>query len=489
MIFEVILVIVIYFTVMVIIGWLSARKVGSVEDYYVGGRAIGPWLTALSFGTVYFSAVIFTVAGSWQWHYGLSMAFRDSWGTALLGTALSFIILGPRLRYQSVKARALTVPDYFEYRYGSVWVRLAITIIIFYTMFLYAVSLLVGMAKQTEAIIGLPYLLSLMICALIVLFYTVIGGYIGAVWTQAVQAIIMVIVTLYIGFLSLKLVGGLDVMINKLYELDPSLTGYPWSKPWICLIVLFVIGFLPWGNAASITRFYGIKHESAFRWAILIAVLFAIAITLPINIAATATRILYPELGVMGKTDIAISKLIIGNSPPALAGLFLAGIYAASMSTATVMISISSQAIVKDITIEFILRNRIGVNVLKWTKIATLITGLLTVVAAINPPKLLADLWGTTASVVSSSLVGPLVLSLYWSRTTSKGVIAGSLSSWLSTIMYCYIKGFKWPYTFEAWVPSIILSFSVTIIVSLLTKPPSPDKLLELGFRNVKKSI
>ncbi|MEM4758773.1 MAG: hypothetical protein QXX10_03755, partial [Desulfurococcaceae archaeon] len=126
---------------------------------------------------------------------------------------------------------------------------------------------------------------------------------------------------------------------------------------------------------------------------------------------------------------------------------------------------------------------------LKWTKIATLITGLLTVVAAINPPKLLADLWGTAASVVSSSLVGPLVLSLYWSRTTSKGVIAGSLSSWLSTIMYCYIKGFKWPYTFEAWVPSIILSFSVTIIVSLLTKPPSPDKLLELGFRNVKKSI
>jgi len=120
LIFEVILVIVIYFTVMVIIGWLSARKVGSVEDYYVGGRAIGPWLTALSFGTVYFSAVIFTVAGSWQWHYGLSMAFRDSWGTALLGTALSFIILGPRLRYQSVKARALTVPDYFEYRYGSV---------------------------------------------------------------------------------------------------------------------------------------------------------------------------------------------------------------------------------------------------------------------------------------------------------------------------------------------------------------------------------
>lgn len=483
MIFGIISVIIVYFVVIVIIGWLSARRVKSVEDYYIGGRAIGPWLIALSFGTVYFSAVIFTVAGSWQWYYGLSMAFRDSWGTALLGTTLCFLLLGPRLRYQSVRARALTIPDYFEFRYGSVWVRLAVTIIIFYTMFLYAASLLVGMAKQTEAIIGLPYLLSLLVCALIILFYTVIGGYVGAVWTQAIQAIIMVAVTLYIGFLSLKLIGGLEVMISKLYEIDPSLTGYPWSQPWITLIVLFVIGFLPWGNAAAITRFYGIKHESAFRWAILIAVLFALAITLPINIAATATRILYPELGAIGRTDVAISKLVIVNSPPALAGLFLAGIYAASMSTVTVMISIVSQAIVKDLAIGFILRSKTGVNVLKWTKIATLTTGLLTVVAAANPPKLLADLWGTTASVVSSSLVGPLVLSLYWSRTTSKGVIAGSLLSWLSTIIYCYIKGFKWPYTFEAWVPSIILSFSVTIIVSLLTKPPVRDRLLKLGFK------
>lgn len=479
---EIISIIVAYFVVMIVIGWLSSKRVRSIEDYYVGGRAIGPWLTALSFGTVYFSAIVFTVAGSWQWHYGLSMAFRDSWGTALLGTALCFLALGPRLRHQSMKAKALTIPDYFEYRYGSVWVRLAVAFIVLYTMFLYAASLLVGMAKQTEAIIGLPYLISLLICALIILFYTVIGGYIGAVWTQAIQAVIMVTVTLYIGFLGLRLIGGLGVLIDKLYEIDPSLTGYPWSQPWICLIVLFVIGFLPWGNAASITRFYGIKHESAFRWAVLIAVLFVLAITFPIDIAATTTRILYPDLGSAGRTDVAIPKLVVENSPPALAGLFLAGIYAASMSSVTVMLSITAQAIVKDLAMGLILRNKPNANLFKWTKIATIITGLLAIVAAINPPKLLADLWGTTASVVSSSLVGPIVLSLYWSRTTSKGVIAGSLSSWFSTIIYCYIKGFKWPHNFEAWFPSIILSFTVTIIVSLLTRPPARDRLLELGF-------
>lgn len=477
---EVLLAIITYFIVMVVIGWLSARRIRSIEDYYIGGRVVGPWLTALSFGTVYFSAVIFTVAGTWQWHYGLPMAFRDSWGTALLGTTLCFLILGPRLRYQSVRARALTIPDYFEYRYGCKWVKLAVTIVIFYSMFLYSVSLLVGMAKQTEVIMGLPYILSLLICAIVVLFYTVLGGYIGAVWTQAVQAIIMVTVTLYIGLLGLSLVGGLDNLVNKLYEINPSLTGYPWDQPWIYLVTLFVIGFLPWGNAAAITRFYGIKHESAFRWAMLIAVLFAFAITFPINIAATATRILYPELK---DTDKAISILISKHSPPLLSGLFLAGIYAASMSTVTVMVFIAAQAIVKDVANSFIWRNASSVDVLKWTKIATLITGVLAVVSAINPPKLLVDLWGTAASVVSSCLVGPLVLSLYWSRATSSGVIAGSLSSWLSVITYCILKGFKWPYIFEAWYLSIILSFTVTIAISLLTKPPDRERLLKLGFK------
>lgn len=477
---EIVLVVLIYFIIMLIVGWISAKRIKSIEDYYIGGRAVGPWLTALSFGTVYFSAVIFTVAGSWQWNYGLAMGFRDSWGTALLGTAICFLVLGPRLRFQSMKAGALTIPDYFEYRYGSKWVKLTVVFIVFYSMFLYATSLLVGMAKQTEVIMGLPYVLSLVISALVVLFYTVLGGYIGAVWTQAIQAIIMVTVTLYIGFLGLTLVGGLDNLLSKLYDINPSLTGYPWENFWICLVVLFVIGFLPWGNAAAITRFYGIKHESAFRWAMLIAVLFAFAITFPINIAATTTRILYPDLK---DTDKAIPILVIEHSPPVLAGLFLSGIYAASMSTVTVMISIAAQAVVKDVFASFIKQNISSKDIMKWTRIVTLIIGLLTVITATNPPRLLADLWGTAASVVSSCLVGPLILSLYWRRTTSKGVIIGSTVSWLSIIIYCSMKGFRWPYIFEAWYPSIILSITLTIVISLLTKPPERERLVKLGFK------
>jgi Na+/proline symporter len=198
-------IVVAYFGVLVALGFIAMSRARSVEELYVGGMRVGGLLTALSFFTTYFSSVIFVGATAIGWKYGLLVLWKDVF-VVWIGTFLAFVLLGPRLKAVAVRLRALSVVEVFEKRFGSRAPAVVAGITMLLGLTVYAISILIGTARAFEVIAGVPYLYALLAVAIITVVYTALGGYLGQVWTQAVQALFMLSMAIAICITSLLLV-------------------------------------------------------------------------------------------------------------------------------------------------------------------------------------------------------------------------------------------------------------------------------------------
>lgn len=449
-------------------------RIKTVEDLYVGGMRIGGIVTALSFFTTYFSSVIFIGATALGWKYGLPILWKDVF-VVVFGTLAAFIVLGPRLMILSRRLSFKSVVEFIEKRYSSRLAGLTAATVMLTGLFIYCLSIMVGMARAIEVVMKVDYVIALIIATVATLIYTAFGGYLGQVWTQAVQAVFMLFMAVAICAVSLVHTNGLPGLYQALRSIDPSLSGWPY-RDFLPLFLLYVsLGLLGWGNPALVMRFISIKDRISFRSATVVAVATTVILTLSLNLASAASRVILPDVP---KPDYAFTYLVQKLFPQGFDALFLVSVLSASMSTLAAIMG----------TMTHLLRDIVGSKArfsrrseFLFYRVATVAIAFVATALSLQPPQMVIVLFGITTAVLSGVLVGPLVYGLFWRRVTAPAVTIAMVASFISAIAVSAYGNFGFPWTYYAFAPTIALSLMVPPMVSLFTKPP-PREVIDRTF-------
>ena len=258
---------VIFFAVMIYVGYYSRKKATDVNGFVLGGRAVGPWLTAFAFGTSYFSAVIFVgYAGQFGWNFGMAATWAGL-GNAFIGSLLAWNVLGRRTRVMTQHVDAKTMPDFFGKRFGSTPLKVAASIIVFIFLIPYTASLYNGLSSLFGMAFDIPYWAVIVIMAVLTGIYVIVGGYMATAINDFIQGIIMLfgIVAVIAAVISSN--GGLVNAAKGLSEItgdagwNGAYSSFFGPDPLALLFVVLLTSLGTWGLPQMVGKFYSIKSE------------------------------------------------------------------------------------------------------------------------------------------------------------------------------------------------------------------------------------
>ncbi|MEX1306938.1 MAG: sodium/solute symporter [Eubacteriales bacterium] len=476
----------IYALVLVAISLYTMKKTKTLDDYFLGGRKMGAWISAFAYGTSYFSAVIFIgYAGKLGWSFGLSVVWIGI-GNAIIGSLLAWLVLGRRTRKLTHKLDVSTMPEFFESRYGSKAMKILAAILIFIFLVPYSASVYQGLSYLFEEVFGIPFIYCVIGMAVLTAGYLVAGGYMATALSDFIQGIIMLAGVGLVIFFVIKNpnVGGLAAGFEKLSAIDPKLTaavGPPGWWPLLSLVILTSLG--SWALPQMVHKFYAIKDEKAIIRGTVISTAFALIIAggayfigvfgrlflvdgVPVDPTTGAANfdMIMPQ---MLDTALAHSSVLIG--------IIVVLVLSASMSTLSSLVLVSSSAISIDL---------IGAVNPKVTKEKTQVTMrwlclvfvVLSVVLALGKFTTIITLMSLSWGTISGAFLGPFLFGLYMKRTTKIGAWAGLIVG-LGTalVLNLFFPAITSP---MAGTFAMAASLVFTPLVSFMTKP-MPEEMVK----------
>lgn len=422
------------------VGIYAMRRTKTANDFFLGGRNVGPWMSAFAYGTSYFSAVVFIgYAGKLGWGFGVSIVWIAI-GNALIGSLLAWMLLARRTRELTVKLNAMTMPEFLEARYQSKWLKIVAAIIIFIFLIPYCGSVFTGLGFLFENVLKIDYQFSLVVMIVITGIYLILGGYFAVAITDFVQGLIMLVGSvLMVGYVFVQpQVGGVSGLLSGLTKIDPGLAQLI-PKDWLGLlglVCLTSLGVL--GMPQMVQKFYAIKNEKVIKTATIVATVFALVVAGAAYVVGTTVHLFFDKapLDAAGNPmfNALIPQLLNQTMPEYLLIIILLLVLSASMSTLSSLILVSSSAITIDL-IEGALfpkmdkRHTLG--------ILRLFCGVFIICAIIIAIykldfiiKLMALSWGT----IAGAFLAPYIYGLFWKGTTKAGAWAGMISGVIVSI-------------------------------------------------------
>jgi len=458
-----IIIFVIYLMLLVLVGLLTRRGLKGAEDFYIGGRRVGAWVTALSYVAAYFSSVVIVGGGGFGYKYGMATIWIGA-TNVLLGCTLCWIVLGGRLREFTKRLGTMTIPGFVAERYKAKEARVFSAVVICVFMVIYNVSILKGMGHIFEVLMGMPYMWGVLLSGLVIVFYVAIGGYLAVVWTGFLQAWIMIFGLLLLTFASLSAVGGFTKAHIALKEIDPGLVATPGVWGWAGLIsYCLIVSFGVWGMPQLLVRFYSIKNKNVLKAGTVMATIGGCMAILPYFNGAIS-RVLYPRLS---SPDLAIPILTQGVLSPIGAAIFLAAVIAAGMSTFSSVLIIASGCVVRDVYQKGLGRELTEKALLRYSKIWSTIIGVISLIIAIKPPAMVLVLCAFAWAVIASTCLWPLFFGIYWRGATRWGVTSSMIGGCLTALIWMAIGK---PFGIHGFIPGIIVSLVLIVVVSTFTK-------------------
>lgn len=480
---EYILNLIIYLAVMIGVTLYSKKQVKSVDDYALGGRQIPCWMSAFSYGTAYFSAVILVGhAGKNGWTYGMS-AFWVVIGNSFLGTYLAWKVLGRRTREMTRRLGAATMPQFIGIRYKDSKLRYITALIIFIFLVPYAASVYKGLGALFEITFKIDENYIMLFMTIVTAVYLFAGGFLAASIADFIQGCIMIVgvVLLIVFIVKDDQVGGVVNGVQSLQAINPDLVK-PFTKetflPLLSLVVMTSLG--TWGLPQMVSRFYTIRNERSIPVAKVVSTVFAIIITTGAYTMGAFSRLLVPNMdgkpavmvnGVLSKItfDQIVPNILNSTLPKILLALLLVVILAASMSTLSSIVLASSTTFVMDL-VKPIRKDKMSD---KQTMILLRVCCLLFIVAAyvfaIGDSPILnlnALSWGVVAGV----LLAPYLMGLYFKRATKKAVYASIISALLIMGFGVLKYGVNSAMITTVSACSIVFPNLVLVVVSLVTE-------------------
>lgn len=412
----------------------TRTKTRTVDDFVVGNRSVGPWMSAFSFGTTYFSAVlIIGFAGKVGWGFGLS-ALWIAVGNAVLGTFLAWKVLGTRTRELTSHLNVLTMPSFLEARYDSTNMKIFSSLIIFIFFVPYSASVFMGLSYLFEHIFSVPYISALIIMTVLTGLYLVLGGYIAVTLIDFVQGIIMIAgIILMVHFVvGNDAIGGFVSGYHSLQQINPQFVapvGPPGAVGLISLVILTSFG--TWGLPQMVQKFYGIKSESVIPKATIVSTVFAFIITGGAYYVGSLSHLFFDKLPLLngnGSPDLLMPNIISQTLPELVGVLILLLVLSASMSTLSGLVLVSSSSVALDLIKGSLAPDLDEKKTMLLMRILCVVFVTLSLWLAINPPAVILTLmalsWGTVAGV----FLAPYLYGLFWKKTTRLGAWAGMIS-------------------------------------------------------------
>ncbi len=446
---------------LVAIAFITRQKFRSVDDFLLGGRAMGPWMSALAYGTTYFSAVIFVgYAGSVGYASGIS-GILIGVGNAVIGSLLAWIVLAKRTRNFTGKHSVSTMPEFFEKRYNSKTLNTIAAVIIFIFLVPYWASVYQGLSYLFEVSLNIPYEYCIIAMALLTAVYLFYGGYFATAFVNLFQGVIMVAgVLLMVGFIMYNPnVGGFVEGIGKLAEIDSSLASFDFSSMGNVITLMLLTSLGSWALPQMVHKFYTIKDDGAIKRGTIISTAFALLIACSAYFMGAFGRFF-----VEGTVDTAIiMPLMFKNALPEIVlGLVVALVLSASMSTLSSLVLVSASSISVDL-----LKGKISERAnIKLLRVFCLVFVLVSVLVALFTNNAILTLTSYSWGVISGCFIGPFVYGLYWKGMTKAGAYSGIVTGLAVNLM-----GFLfWNNPPFSGVMAMVCCLIVVPIVSLITK-------------------
>ena len=427
-----------YILMIAVISIVTMRKSLSLNEFLLGGRNIGPWMSALSYGTSYFSAVVIVgYAGKFGVDYGISASLIGI-GNALIGSLFAWTVLAKQVRNMGEKLHVTTLPSFFEKRYASKGMKIFSSLVIFVLLIPYSASVYKGLGNVFEAIMGIDYTICVIAIALLASLYLCFGGYKATAITDFIQGIIMFFGVIAIILYIINGAGGLTKGLETLGQTGHYASFFPkgdnlsflWAN-----ILLTSVGVL--ALPQMVHKFFAIQSPNATKRAAIISTVFALVISGGIYFAGGMSRAILPtiqtehgmnalqavEQGIMS-TDMIMPTILTDQTvvciPDALQGLFVVLLLSASISTLTALVLCSSSVITVDLLGSFIRYKSQKKEVFTMRTLCFLFVILSLVINFLlqdTPIVLLMSLsWGT----IAGGFLAPFVYGLFWKKATKR---------------------------------------------------------------------
>jgi len=525
------IVVLVYLLMVGYVGYVAWKRTKSADDYMVAGRKTHPYIMALSYGATFISTAAIVGFGGVAANYGMGILWLV-FLNIIVGIFIAFVFFGKRTRKMGHNLNALTFPEFLSRRFNSKFIQYFSGAVIFIGMPLYASAVLIGMARFVETTLQIDYTIALVVLAIIVAVYVIFGGIRGVMYTDALQGTIMFIGMFILLIAIYWLLGGVtnaNQALTNLVNVVPAqatakatATGFTgWtSMPalgspfWWTLVssLILGVGIGVLSQPQLAVRFMTVKSNRELNRAVLIGGIFIFMTTFSAYVVGSLSNVYFFQT--MGETavqaaggniDKVIPTFIAAAMPLWFAYIFMITLLSAAMSTLSAQFHVQGTALGRDIY-ETVTGKKRGSSVLIARLGITVAVIIALILGFILPPGIVAVGTSIWFGITAAAFLSMYVAALFWKRATKAGAIAGLVTGSLVSLFWL-LFGFKksaaalgiskaltgqaviitstpWP-TVDPIIIALPLAVLMTIVVSLITKPPSNEHL-ERCFEGVK---
>jgi len=485
---------VVFFAMTIGIGLYCRKHATDVNGFVLGGRSVGPWLTAFAYGTSYFSAVVFVgYAGQFGWKYGIAATWAGI-GNALLGSLMAWAFLGRRTRVMTQHLDSATMPQFFARRFNSPKLKTAASAIIFIFLIPYTASLYNGLSRLFGMAFDIDYSVCVIVMAILTAIYVIAGGYMATAINDFIQGIIMIGGIIAVIAAVLNSQGGFMEALNKLGQVsDPAVSQTPGifasffgPDPLNLLGVVLLTSLGTWGLPQMVQKFYAIKSEQAINKGMVISTLFAAVVAGGCYFLGGFGRLFDVDVASEG-FDAVIPTMLSGLSPILIAVVVVL-VLSASMSTLSSLVLTSSSTLTLDFIKGTIVKDMDEKKQLRTMRALIVVFIAISVVLAILQYKsnvtFIAQLMGISWGALAGAFLAPFLYGLYWKRATPAAVwVSFTFSSvvMLANILFKSAFPAVLQSPINAGAFCMIAGLIIVPVVSLLT-PKLPQQHLDQVF-------
>lgn len=474
-----IIMLIVFFATMIGVGLYSRKHTKSVNDFVLGGRGVGPWLTAFAYGTSYFSSVVFVgYAGQFGWKFGLASTFIGL-GNAFIGSLLAWVILGRRTRVMTQHLETKTMPEFFEKRFESKTLKLVASGIVFVFLVPYTASIYNGLSKLFGMAFDIDYKICVIVMAVLTGVYVIAGGYMATAINDFIQGIIMLIGICAVIFAVLNDKGGFYNAVMELAKIpsDSEVTlGQPGAytsffgpEPVSLVSVVILTSLGTWGLPQMVHKFYAIKDEKSIKTGTVISTVFAVVVAGGSYFLGGFARLFEDkatyENGVLQYDSIIPGML--STLPDVLVGIVVVLVLSASMSTLSSLVMTSSSTLTLDFIKGTIVKEMSEKKQILIMRILIAVFIIISVVLALNPPTFIAQLMGISWGALAGAFLAPFLYSLYGKWVTKASVWVSFIIGVGITVSNMYLNIFS--NSIVAGAVAMVAGLILVPIVSLVT--------------------
>lgn len=503
---------IIFLCITVVVGIYSRKQARSVDGFVLGGRSVGPWLSAFAYGTSYFSAVVFVgYAGQFGWKYGMSASWIGV-GNAIIGSLLAWIILGRRTKIMTQYIQSRTMPDFFGTRYADEGLRVVASVIAFVFLIPYTAGVYMGISKLFEMGFGIQYEYCAIIMAVLTAVYVILGGYKATAINDFIQGIIMLFGITAVIAVVLQNQGGLVSAVSKMYEAVPTthdledksglfatfqagdFASWFGPNPLSLLGVVVLTSLGTWGLPQMVGKFYSITDEAAIKRGTIISTLFALVVSGGCYFLGGFGRLYSEPAFNVEKHKYAYDSIVpsmLETLPDILIALVVLLVLSASMSTLASLVLTSSSTMTLDLIyrdkksldgeveggeIDDIVAEKIERRKVVVMRVLIVFFIALSLMIALNPPQFIAQLMGISWGALAGAFLAPFMLGLYWKGVTRASVWACFIWGVGLTVLNMML-GNAILNPIDCGAVAMVGGFFVVFIVSLLTPKMNQSKV------------